>query len=77
MSVDIIKLPNEAAGVNIHIKAAILPVLKPKASWPHFHKTIDVRKWKIGEESLTAHSSLPNILVVSAMVHAMRGGFVK
>ena len=77
MSVDIIKLPNEAAGVNIHIKAAILPVLKLKATWPHFHKTMDVRKWKIGEESLTAHSSFPNMLVVIAMVHAMRGGFVK
>jgi hypothetical protein len=44
VSVDIIKLPNEAAGVNIHIKAAILPALKLKAIWPHFHKIIDVRK---------------------------------
>jgi len=31
VSVDIIKLPNEAAGVNIHIKAATLPALNPKA----------------------------------------------
>ena len=77
VSVDIIKLPNEAAGVNIQIKAAILPALELKAICPHFHKTIEVRKWKIGAQSLIAHSALPNMLVEKAIDQAIRGGFVK
>ena len=77
MSVDIIKLPSEAAGVNIQIKAVILPVLELKAICPHFHKIIEVRKWKIGEQSLTAHSALPNMLVEKAIDQDIRGGFVK
>ena len=32
VSVEIIKLPNEAAGVNIHNKAAIRPAFNPKAN---------------------------------------------
>ena len=32
VSVEMIKLPNEAAGVNIHNKAAIRPALYPKAN---------------------------------------------
>jgi len=44
VSVDIIKLPSEAAGVNIQIKAVILPALELKAICPHFHKIMEVRK---------------------------------
>ena len=32
VSVEIIKLPNEAAGINIHNKAAIRPAFNPKAN---------------------------------------------
>ena len=32
VSVEIIKLPNEVAGVNIHNKAAIRPAFNPKAN---------------------------------------------
>ena len=44
VSVEIMNPPNEAAGVNIQIKAAILPALELKAICPHFHKIIEVRK---------------------------------
>ena len=77
VSVEIIKLPNEAAGVNIHNKAAIRPAFNPKANWVIAHKIIEIKKWIIGENSLTAHSSFPNIFVDNAITHAINGGFVK
>ena len=77
VSVDITKLPNEAAGVNIHIKAAAFPILDPNAICPHNNKIIEVIKWMIGADNLTAHSSFPNMFVEIAITQAIRGGFVK
>ena len=44
VSVDIIKLPRDAAGVKIHIKAANFPALAPKATWEVAHKINDIQK---------------------------------
>ena len=44
VSVDIIKLPKDAAGVKIHIKAANFPDLAPKANWEVAHKINEIKK---------------------------------
>ena len=61
VSVEIINPPNEAAGVDIQIKAAIFPKFGPNANFAVPHKTKEINKCVIGEKSLTAHSSLPKI----------------
>ena len=44
VSVDIIKLPKDADGVKIHIKAANFPALAPKANWEVAHKINEIQK---------------------------------
>ena len=61
VSVEIINPPNEAAGVNIQIKAAIFPEFAPNAYFAVPHKTKEINKCVIGAKSLTAHSSFPKI----------------
>ena len=77
VSVEIINPPNEAAGVNIQIKAAILPEFDPNTYFAVPHKTSEINKCVMGEKSLTAHSSFPKIRVEKAIIHAINGGFVK
>ena len=77
VSVEIINPPNEAAGVNIQIKAAALPEFDPNANFAAPHKTKEINKCIMGEKSLTAHSSFPKIRVENAIIHAINGGFVK
>ena len=77
VSVEIIKPPKDAAGVNIQIKAATFPEFDPNANFAVPHKTIDINKCVMGEKSLTAHSSFPKIRVENAIIHAMNGGLVK
>ena len=61
VSVEIINPPNEAAGVNIQIKAAIFPEFAPNAYFAVPHKTNEINKCVMGAKSLTAHSSFPKI----------------
>ena len=77
LSVEIIKLPNEAAGVKIQIKAATFPEFDPNANLAVLHKTREINKCVIGDKILTAHSSFPKIKVENEIIHAMRGGLVK
>ena len=77
VSVEIIKLPKDAAGVNIQIKAAIFPEFRPNANFAVPHNTKDINKWVMGEKSLTAHSSFPKIKVDNPINHAIIGGLVK
>ena len=77
VSVEIIKLPNDAAGVNIQIKAAIFPEFRPNANLAVDHKTNEINRCVIGEKSLTAHSSFPKIKVENPINHAINGGLVK
>ena len=77
VSVEIINPPNEAAGVNIQIKAAIFPEFDPNANFAVLHKTKQIIKCVMGEKSLTAHSSFPKIRVENPIIHAMNGGLVK
>ena len=44
VSVEIINPPNEAAGVNIQIKAAIFPEFAPNAYFAVPHKTNEINK---------------------------------
>ena len=77
VSVEIINPPNEAAGVNIQIKAAIFPEFAPNAYFTVPHKTKEINKCVIGAKSLTAHSSFPKIRVEKPISHAINGGLVK
>ena len=77
VSVEIIKPPNEAAGVNIQIIAAIFPEFDPNVNLAVIHKTKEINRWIIGENNLTAHSSFPKAKVESEIIHAINGGFVK
>ena len=77
VSVEIINPPNEAAGVNIQIKAAIFPEFGPNANFAVPHKTNEINKCVMGEKSLTAHSSFPKIKVENPINHAINGGLVK
>ena len=77
VSVEIINPPNEAAGVNIQIKAAIFPEFAPNAYFAVPHKTKEINKCVMGAKSLTAHSSFPKIKVDNPISHAINGGFVK
>ena len=77
VSVEIINPPNEAAGVNIQIKAATFPKFGPNANFAVLHKTKEINKCVMGEGSLTAHSSFPKIKVDNEMIHAINGGLVK
>ena len=77
VSVEIINPPKEAAGVNIHIKAAIFPEFDPNANLAVPHKTKEINKCVMGAKSLTAHSSFPKIKVENPINHAISGGFVK
>ena len=77
VSVEIINPPKEAAGVNIHIKAAALPEFDPNAYLAVAHKTKEIKRCIIGENNLTAHSSFPKIKVENAISHAINGGLVK
>ena len=77
VSEDIIKLPREAAGVNIQINAAILADLLPKVEYVPIHIVIDIKKCIMGEHILAAHSSCPNMLVEKAIIQAIMGGLVK
>ena len=77
VSVEIINPPNEAAGVNIQIKAATFPEFDPNANFAVPHKTNEINKCVMGEKSLTAHSSFPKIFVESAITQAIMGGLVK
>ena len=77
VSVEIINPPNEAAGVNIQIKAAIFPEFDPNANFAVPHKTNEINKCIMGAKSLTAHSSFPKTRVENAIIHAINGGFVK
>ena len=77
VSVEIINPPNEAAGVNIQIKATTFPEIDPNANFAVPHKTKEINKCVIGEKSLTAHSSFPKIRVENAIIHAINGGLVK
>ena len=77
VSVEIINPPNEAAGVNIQIKAAIFPEFAPNAYLAVPHKTKEINKCVMGAKSLTAHSSLPKIKVEIPISHAINGGLVK
>ena len=61
VSVEMINPPNEAAGVNIQIKAAAFPEFDPNANFAVPHKTKEINKCIMGEKSLTAHSSFPKI----------------
>ena len=61
VSVEIINPPKDAAGVNIHIKAATFPEFDPNANFAVAHKTMEIKKCVMGEKSLTAHSSFPKI----------------
>ena len=77
VSVEIINPPNEAAGVNIQIKAATFPEIGPNANFAVPHKTKEINKCVIGEKNLTAHSSFPKIKVENPIIHAINGGLVK
>ena len=77
VSVEIINPPNEAAGVNIQIKATIFPEFDPNAYFAVPHKTKEINKCVRGEKSLTAHSSFPKIKVENPIIHAINGGLVK
>ena len=77
VSVEIINPPNEAAGVNIQIKAATFPEIGPNANFAVPHKTNEINKCVMGEKSLTAHSSFPKIKVENPIIHAINGGLVK
>ena len=77
VSVEIINPPNEAAGVNIQIKAAIFPEFAPNAYFAVPHKTKEINKCVMGAEILTAHSSFPKIKVENPISHAINGGLVK
>ena len=77
LSVEIINPPNEAAGVNIQIKAAIFPEFAPNAYFAVPHKTKEIIKCVTGAEILTAHSSFPKIKVENPISHAINGGLVK
>ena len=77
VSVEIINPPNEAAGVNIQIKATTFPVIGPNANFAVPHKTKEINKCVRGEKSLTAHSSFPKIKVENPINHAINGGLVK
>ena len=77
VSVEIINPPNEAAGVNIQIKAATFPEFDPNANFAVPHKTNEINKCVMGEKSLTAHSSFPKIKVENEIIHAINGGLVK
>ena len=77
VSVEIMNPPNEAAGVNIQIKAAIFPEFSPNAYFVVPHKTKEINKCVMGAKSLTAHSSFPKIKVENPISHAINGGLVK
>ena len=77
VSVEIINPPNEAAGVNIQIKAATFPEFAANTNFAVTHKTNEINKCVMGEKSLIAHSSFPKIRVENAIIHAINGGFVK
>ena len=77
VSVEIINPPKEAAGVNIQIKAAIFPEFVSNANFAVTHKTKEINRCVIGEKSLTAHSSFPQIKVENEIIHAIKGGLVK
>ena len=77
VSVEIINPPNEAAGVNIQIIAAIFPEFDPNANFAVPHKTKEINKCIMGEKILTAHSSFPKIRVEKLISHAINGGLVK
>ena len=77
VSVEIINPPNEAAGVNIQIKAATFPEFGPNAKFAVPHKTKEINKCVTGEKSLTAHSSFPKMKVENEIIHAINGGLVK
>ena len=77
VSVEIINPPKDAAGVNIQIKAANFPEFDPNINFAVPHKTNEINKCVMGEKSLTAHSSFPKIRVENAIIHAIKGGFVK
>ena len=77
VSVEIINPPNEAAGVNIQIKATTFPEIGPNANFAVPHKTKEINKCVMGEKSLTAHSSFPKIKVENPIIHAINGGLVK
>jgi hypothetical protein len=76
VSVEIINPPNEAAGVNIQIKATTFPEIGPNANFAVPHKTKEINKCVMGEKSLTAHSSFPKIKVENPIIHAINGGLV-
>ena len=76
VSVEIINPPNEAAGVNIQIKAAIFPEFAPNAYFAVPHKTKEINKCVMGAKSLTTHSSFPKIKVENPISHATNGGLV-
>ena len=77
VSVEMINPPKEAAGVNIHIIAAIFPEFDPNVNLAVAHKTKEIKRCIIGENSLTAHSSFPKTKVDNEIIHAMNGGLVK
>ena len=77
VSVEIINPPNEAAGVNIQIKAATFPEFGPNEYFAMPHKTKEINKCVTGAEILTAHSSFPKIKVENPISHAIKGGLVK
>ena len=77
VSVEIINPPNEAAGVNIQIKAAIFPEFASNAYFAVPHKTKEINKCVMGAKSLTAHSSFSKIKVENPISHAINGGLVK
>ena len=77
VSVEIINPPNEAAGVNTQIKAAIFPEFDPNTYFAVPHKIKEINKCVIGAESLTAHSSFPKTKVENLISHAINGGLVK
>ena len=77
VSVEITNPPNEAAGVNIQIIAAIFPELDPNVNFAIDHKIREINMCIIGEKSLTAHSSFPKIKVENPINHAINGGLVK
>ena len=77
VSVEIINPPKEAAGVNIQIIAATFPEFDPNVNLAIVHKTKEIRRCIIGENSLTAHSSFPKTKVENEIIHAINGGLVK
>ena len=77
VSVEIINPPKEAAGVNIQIIAATFPEFGPNVNLAVVHKTKEIRRCIIGENSLTAHSSFPKTKVENEIIHAINGGLVK